>query len=257
MAESGRDHALAPLRGSGEFFALALDTFVAIFKWPFAWREFLEQTWFVARVSLLPATVLAIPFTVLSVFLFNVLLVEFGAADLSGAGASITTVNEIGPLVTVLVVSGSGAAAICADLGARTIREEIDALRVMGIDPVRALLAPRLLAVTLVSWLISSLVTLTGLVGGFVFGVYFQHVTPGSFVASMTLVTRLGDVVVAMVKATVFGLVAGLVGIHQGTTVSGGPAGVGNAVNQTVVYSFVLLFFINVILTAVGYQVTR
>jgi phospholipid/cholesterol/gamma-HCH transport system permease protein len=257
MAESGAGVALAPVRNAGEFFALALDIFVAMFKWPFAWREFLEQTWFVARVSLLPAMFLAIPFTVLSVFLFNVLLVEFGAADLSGTGASVTTVNEIGPFVTVLVVSGSGAAAICADLGARTIREELDALRVMGVDPVRALLAPRLLAVTLVSLLISSLVTLTGLVGGFFFGVFFQHVTPGSFVASMTLVTGLPDVMVAMVKATVFGLIAGLIGVHQGTTVSGGPAGVGNAVNQTVVYSFVLLFFINVILTAVGYQVIR
>jgi phospholipid/cholesterol/gamma-HCH transport system permease protein len=257
MAGYGGAKALAPVRGVGEFSALALDTFVAIFKWPFAWRELVEQTWFVARVSLLPAMVLAIPFTVLSVFLFNVLLVEFGAADLSGAGASISTVNEIGPFVTVLVTSGSGAAAICADLGARTIREEIDALRVMGIDPVRALLAPRLLAVTLVSWLISSLVTLTGLIGGFFFGVFFQHVTPGAYVASMTLVTGLPDVFVAMIKATTFGLIAGLIGIYQGTTVSGGPAGVGNAVNQTVVYSFVLLFCINLILTAVGYQVTR
>ncbi|KMO83775.1 MlaE family ABC transporter permease [Mycolicibacterium chlorophenolicum] len=257
MAISVRNQALAPVRSFGDFFALSLDTFVALFKWPFAWREFLEQTWFVARVSMLPAMVLSIPFTVLSVFLFNVLLIEFGATDLSGAGASITTVNEIGPFVTVLVTSGAGAAAICADLGARTIREEIDALRVMGIDPVRALLAPRLLAVTLVSWLISSLVTLTGLIGGFFFGVFFQHVTPGAYVASMTLVTGVGDVIVAMVKATTFGLVAGLIGIYQGTTVSGGPAGVGNAVNQTVVYAFVLLFVINLFLTAIGYQVTR
>jgi phospholipid/cholesterol/gamma-HCH transport system permease protein len=257
MATSPRSAALSPVRGAGEFFALSIDILVAIFRWPFAFREFLEQTWFVARVSLLPAMFLAIPFTVLSVFLFNVLLVEFGAADLSGTGASVTTVNEIGPFVTVLVVSGSGAAAICADLGARTIREELDALRVMGVDPVRALFAPRIIAVTLVSWLISSLVTLTGLIGGFFFGVFFQHVTPGSFVASMTLVTGLPDVVIGMVKATVFGLIAGLIGIHQGSTVSGGPAGVGNAVNQTVVYSFVLLFFINVILTAVGYQVIR
>jgi phospholipid/cholesterol/gamma-HCH transport system permease protein len=256
MAERGTP-ALTPVRGLGDFFALALDTFVAMFKWPFAWREFFEQTWFVARVSLLPAMFLAIPFTVLSVFLFNVLLVEFGAADLSGTGASITTVDEIGPFVTVLVVAGSGAAAICADLGARTIREELDALRVMGIDPVRALLAPRVLAVTLVAFMISSLVTLTGLVGGFLFGVFFQHVTPGAFVASMTLVTGIADVLVAMVKATIFGLVAGLIAIHQGTTVQGGPAGVGNAVNQTVVYSFVLLFFINVILTAAGYEVIR
>ena len=110
MASSGGGAALAPVRNFGDFFALALDVFVALFKWPFAWREFLEQTWFVARVSLLPAMFLAIPFTVLSVFLFNVLLVEFGAADLSGTGASVTTVNEIGPFVTVLVVSGSGAA---------------------------------------------------------------------------------------------------------------------------------------------------
>jgi phospholipid/cholesterol/gamma-HCH transport system permease protein len=255
MADLRATNALAPVRSFGEFFALALDTVVAIFNWPFAGREFLEQMWFVARVSLLPAMVLAMPFTVLSVFLFNVLLVEFGAADLSGAGASIATVNEIGPFVTVLVTSGSGAAAICADLGARTIREELDALRVMGIDPVHALMAPRLLAVTLVSWLISSLVTLTGLVGGFFFGVFFQDVTPGAYVASLTLVTGLPDVIVAMIKATAFGMVAGLIGIYQGTTVSGGPAGVGNAVNQTVVYSFVSLFTINLILTAIGYQV--
>jgi phospholipid/cholesterol/gamma-HCH transport system permease protein len=60
-----------------------------------------------------------------------------------------------------------------------------------------------------------------------------------------------------MVKATVFGLTAGLLGVYQGTTVKGGPAGVGNAVNQTVVYSFSLLFFINIILTAIGYEVAK
>ncbi|HEV7854843.1 MAG TPA: ABC transporter permease [Mycobacterium sp.] len=249
--------ALAPVRALGDFSATALDIFVAMVKWPFAWREFLEQTWFVARVSFLPSIVLAIPFVVLSVFTFNVLLIEFGAGDLSGTGASISAVNQIGPFVTVLVVAGSGATAVCADLGARTIREELDALRVMGIDPVRTVLAPRVLAVTLVSLMISSLVTMTGLVGGFLFGVYFQHVTPGAFVAGMTLLTDLSDVLVSMVKATVFGLAAGLIAVYQGTTVSGGPAGVGNAVNQTVVYSFVLLFMVNLVITAIGFEVTK
>jgi len=115
--------------------------------------------------------------------------------------------------------------------------------------PVRALLAPRVVAVTLVSWLINSLVTLTVLIAAFLFSVGFQHVTPGAFVAGLTLVTGLPQLGVAMVKATVFGLTAGLLGVYQGTTVKGGPAGVGNAVNQTVVYSFSLLFFINIILT--------
>ncbi|MDA4110661.1 ABC transporter permease [Mycobacterium holsaticum DSM 44478] len=254
---SPRAIALKPLRNVGGFCAFSLDAFVTMFKPPFAWREFLEQTWFVARVSLIPTLMLSIPLVVMTVFTFNVLLMEFGAADFSGTGAAIGAVNQIGPFVTVLVVAGAGAAAMCADLGARTIREELDALRVMGIDPMQALVAPRVLAATVVALLLSSLVTLTGLTGGFLFSVFFQHVTPGAFVAGMTFITGLSDVLISMVKATLFGLAAGLIACYQGTTVGGGPAGVGNAVNETVVFSFVLLFVINIVVTAIGFEVTK
>ncbi len=124
-----------PVRAVGGFFAMALDTFVAMFKPPFAWREFISQSWFVARVSIVPTLMLTIPYTVLLTFTFNILLTEFGAADFSGTGAALGTVRQIGPIVTVLVVAGAGATAMCADLGARTIREELDALRVMGVNP--------------------------------------------------------------------------------------------------------------------------
>ena len=137
-----------PLRSLGEFFRMAWETLTLIPRRPFAWREFLIQSWFVARVALLPTLMLAIPFTVLAVFTFNLLLVEFGAADYSGVGAGEGTVTQIGPIVTVLVVSGAGATAMCADLGARTIREELDALRVMGINPIQSLVVPRVLAAT-------------------------------------------------------------------------------------------------------------
>ncbi|MDZ7881907.1 MAG: ABC transporter permease [Mycobacterium sp.] len=246
---------LGPARSTGKFFALTLDIFVTLFRSPFAWREFVEQTWFVARVSVLPALVLAVPFVVLAVFTVNVLLVEFGAADFSGAGASVSAVNQLGPFVTVLVVAGAGATAMCADLGARTIREELDAMRVMGIDPVQSLLVPRVLAATVVAFLLSSLVTLTGLVGAFFFAVYIQHVTAGSFIGGMTILTGLTDVAVSMVKATLFGLTAGLIACYKGVNVGSGPAAVGNAVNQTVVFSFVFLLVINAVLTAVGFQV--
>jgi phospholipid/cholesterol/gamma-HCH transport system permease protein len=245
-----------PFRGFGGFFAMALDTFVCMLRPPFAWREYLLQTWFVARVSLLPTLMLSIPFTVLTVFTFNVLLVEVGAADFSGSGASIGTVNQTGPMVTVLVVAGAGATAMCADLGARTIREELDALRVMGINPIQSLVVPRVLAAMTVALLLSSLVILVGLAGGFVFSVYYQHVTPGAFVAGMTLVTGLIDVLFALIKAALFGLTAGLIACYKGTSVGGGPAGVGNAVNETVVFSFIALFVINVIVTAVAVQVS-
>ena len=169
MASAGT--LVKPFRGFGGFLAMALDTFVCMFRRPFAWRELLLQTWFVARVSLVPTLFLSIPFTVLTVFTFNVLLVEFGAADFSGTGASLGTVNQTGPIVTVLVVAGAGATAMCADLGARTIRDELDALRVMGINPIQSLVVPRVLAATIVALLLSSLVILVGLAGGFVFSV--------------------------------------------------------------------------------------
>ena len=251
----GTTSALKPVRAVGGFFAMSLDTAVTAFKPPFAWREFILQTWFVARVSLLPTLMLTIPFTVLTVFTFNVLLAEFGAADFSGTGAAFGAVTQIGPIVTVLVVAGAGATAMCADLGARTIREELDALKVMGINPIQALVVPRVLAATVVALLLSSSVVLVGLAGGFAFSVFFQNVTPGAFIAGLTLVTGTGDVVIALVKATLFGMTAGLIACYMGTTVGGGPAGVGNAVNETVVFSFLALFIINIFMTAVGVRV--
>jgi phospholipid/cholesterol/gamma-HCH transport system permease protein len=256
LSRSAVGGASKPVRALGGFFATALDTLIAIPRRPFALREFLLQCWFVARVSLLPTLLLAIPFDVLMIFTFNILLNDFGAADYSGTGAAWATVTQIGPVVTVLVVSGAGATAMCADLGARTIREELDALRVMGVNPIHALVVPRVLALTAVATLLSSLVILVGLVGSFMFAVFVQHVTPGSFVGSLTTITHAADVVIAWVKASVFGLSAGLIACHKGMTVGGGPAGVGNAVNETVVFTFVTLFAINIVATAVGVKVT-
>jgi phospholipid/cholesterol/gamma-HCH transport system permease protein len=245
-----------PLHPLGDFFAMMLDTFVLMVRPPFAWREFLLQSWFVARVSVMPTLMLAIPFTVLLIFTFNILLIEFGAADFSGTGAAYGTVTQIGPIVTVLVVAGAGATAMCADLGARTIRDELDALRVMGINPIQALVVPRVLAATLVATLLSSVVILVGIVGSFVFAVFIQNVTPGAFAQGTTLITGVPDVLISLIKAALFGLAAGLIACYKGISVGGGPAGVGNAVNETVVFTFMALFAINIIATMAGVQAT-
>ncbi|MUL65949.1 ABC transporter permease [Mycobacterium sp. CBMA 234] len=248
--------ALKPVRAMGGFFAMMLDTFALIPKRPFAWREFLLQSWFVARVSLVPTLLLAIPFTVLLIFTFNILLVEFGAADFSGTGAAYGAVTQIGPVVTVLVVAGAGATAMCADLGARTIRDELDALRVMGVNPIQSLVVPRVLAATVVATALSSVVIVVGIVGSFFFSVFIQHVTPGAFAGGMTLITHASDLFISLIKAALFGLTAGLIACYKGISAGGGPAGVGNAVNETVVFTFMALFAINIIATAVGIQAT-
>ena len=138
-----RDQIRPRLTAVGGFFRMCVLTGKALFTPPFQWREFILQSWFLMRVAFLPTIAVSIPLTVLLIFTLNVLLAEFGAADLSGAGAAIGAVTQLGPLVTVLVVAGAGSTAICADLGARTIREEIDALEVLGIDPIHRLVVPR------------------------------------------------------------------------------------------------------------------
>jgi phospholipid/cholesterol/gamma-HCH transport system permease protein len=245
-----------PVREVGSFYALSLDTFVHMVRPPFAWREFVNQTWFVARVSIVPTMLMSIPWSAFIIFILNVLLVEIGAADVSGAAASLAVVVYIGPLGTVLVLAGTSATAMCADLGARTIREEIDALRVMGIDPVPALAVPRVLAAGVNGLLLNAINTTAGLIACYAFSVYFQHVNPGSYAASLTLLVGLPDIAIAFLKAVCFGVVAGLIACYKGLTVGGGPQGVGNAVNETVVYTFMALYVINVVLVAIGTKAT-
>jgi phospholipid/cholesterol/gamma-HCH transport system permease protein len=236
----------------GGFYRTCVLTGKALFRRPFQWREAIEQGWFITSISLLPTLAVSIPLTVLIIFTLNILLAEFGAADISGAGAALGAVTQLGPLTTVLVIAGAGSTAICADLGARTIREEIDAMEVLGIDPIHRLVLPRVLGCALVSMLLNALVSMVGLVGGFLFGVYLQHVSAGGYLATLTQLTGLPEVVIATVKALAFGLIAGLVGCYRGLTVRGGSKGLGTAVNETVVLCVVALFAVNVVLTTIG-----
>ena len=246
-----------PLQAVGALFSMSMDAVRFAFQRPFQGQEFLQQCWFITRVSMAPTLLVAIPFTVLVSFTLNILLRELGAADLSGAGAAFGAVTQIGPMVTVLIVAGAGATAMCADLGSRTIREEIDAMEVLGINPVQRLVTPRMLASGLVALLLNSLVVIIGILGGYMFSVFIQDVNPGAFAAGITLLTGVPEVIISCVKAALFGLIAGLVACYRGLTITGGGAkAVGNAVNETVVYAFMALFVINVLVTAIGIRMT-
>ena len=103
------------MQAIGGLFAMAADAVRFVFVRPFQLREFIEQSWFVARVSLAPTLLVAIPFTVLVSFTLNILLRELGAADLSGAGAAFGAVTQVGPLVTVLIVPAAFSLSIAVE----------------------------------------------------------------------------------------------------------------------------------------------
>jgi len=108
-----------------------------------------------------------------------------------------------------------------------------------------------------VAVLLNALVCIIGIVGGFVFSVFVQDVNPGAFASGITVLTGVPELLISGVKAGLFGLIAGLVACYRGLTIIGGGAqAVGNAVNETVVFAFMSLFVVNVVVTAVGVQLT-
>lgn len=244
-----------PLAGLGAVLAMALDALVIMFTRRFSWREAVEQAWFIARVSLVPTILVMLGFTLLVIFEVNLLLADLGALDLAGGIAGIASVQQIGPFVTVVVVAGAGGTAICADLGARTIREEIAAMQVLGIDPIQRLVVPRIVACVFVSMVLNVLICAGGLIGGFFFSVYLQGVTPGSYVASVPLFTGPAEFGISMFKAFVFGLIAAVIACYRGLNVAGGSKGVGDAVNQAVVITVAVLVPVSLTISLIQFAI--
>jgi phospholipid/cholesterol/gamma-HCH transport system permease protein len=239
------------LRETGRLFALALDVLVNIFKRPFQLREFIQQSWFIASVTIIPTALIAIPFGAVVAMELGSLIVQLGAQSFTGAASVLAIIQQASPVVTALMVAGAGGSAICADLGARTIREEIDAMEVLGVNPVQRLVVPRVLAMVVVAILLNGLVSVVGVMGGYFFNVVLQGGTPGAYLASFSALAQLPDLWISEIKAVVFGFIAGVVAAYRGLNPRGGPKGVGDAVNQSVVITFLLLFFVNFVLTAV------
>jgi phospholipid/cholesterol/gamma-HCH transport system permease protein len=244
-----------PVSGLGDMLAMTLDALVVLFTRRLSWREAVLQMWFITRVSLIPTLLVMTGFTLLVIFQVNLLLKDIGALDLAGGVAGIAAVQQIGPFVTVVVVAGAGGTAITADLGARTIREEIAAMQVLGIDPIHRLVVPRMVACVLVSMFLNVLISAGGLIGGYFFSVYLAGVSPGAYVDSISLFTGAPELVVSLVKAFIFGLIAGIIACYRGLNVAGGSKGVGDAVNQAVVFTVAILVPVSLTISLIQFAI--
>jgi len=243
------------LRQVGRLFALGATVLGMMWKRPFQVREFIEQFWFIASVTILPAMLVSIPLGAVVSLQTGSLIQQFGAQSFTGAASVLAVVQQASPVIVALLISGVAGSAICADIGSRTIREEIDAMEVLGVSPIQRLIVPRVVACTLVSLLLNGLVSVVGVAGGYFFNVMLQGGTPGAYMASFSALAQLPDLWVGELKAVIFGFIAGVVAAHRGLNPAGGPKGVGDAVNQSVVFTFLLLFFVNLVITGIYLQV--
>jgi phospholipid/cholesterol/gamma-HCH transport system permease protein len=193
----------------------------------------------------------AVPFGVIISIQIGSLAQQIGATSFIGAANGLGVIRQGAPIVVALLLAGAAGSAICSDLGARTIREEIDALEALGISPIQRLVVPRIVATTLVGVLLCGLVAFAGVLTGFLFNLLAQGGTPGSYVSSFSAFARPSDLVLAEAKSAVFGLLVSLVACFKGLNAKGGPKGVADAVNASVVLSVVLLFAVNVVATEI------
>ena len=138
-------------------------TDVARLRFPL--REFLTQAWFIVSVSVIPTILVAVPFGVIISIQVGSLAAQVGATSFLGAANGLGVIRQGAPIVTALLLAGAVGSAIASDLGARKIRDELDALEAMGLSTVRRLVAPRILATMVIAVLLCGVVVFVGEIG--------------------------------------------------------------------------------------------
>jgi phospholipid/cholesterol/gamma-HCH transport system permease protein len=234
----------------GDLMLLSGRTIFSALRPPYPYGgEFVSQFLFAMRLCWLPLllSTVAISYGAPGLEADNFLTI-FGATDRLGGYFVVFAVREIGPLITAIVLAGVAGTAITADLGARKIREELDALQVLGVDPIKNLVVPRFLALMLVTGLFNLYAILFGLFGGILASIaYGQPLGPfwNTLFANATSTDLWGSVL----KTTIFGAIIAIVCCYKGMSASGGAEGVGRAVNQAVVISFLGIGAFNTVFT--------
>ncbi len=239
------------LLNAGGMASLALRVGAELVTPGLSWRrEFLRQFIFSLRVTLGPAAVVAfvIGFSTIGIQ-GGSLASAFGAIDRISAVAPIAFLRELGPVLTTAIVAGTLGSTITAEIGARKIRQELEALEVLGINPVRNLVLPRVVALALMMPVLNLLTFWAGVIGTFVAATVLYGSTPSAFFDNLLLLTTHIDLWSGVLKVTLFGAIIGVIASYKGLGVGGGAEGVGRAVNESVVASLVVIFMISVVYT--------
>jgi len=174
---------------------------------------------------------------------------RFGETVLTGDAVSLALLRELGPVFTALLVAGRNATGMASEIGSMVVTEQIDAMRGLGIDPIRKLVTPRVLATVLVLPLLVAVGDLAGLLGGFVIASITLHLGAEQFWTRAIHALVFGDLVIGFTKPLVFGFIVATVGCHEGFRVKGGTAAVGRATITAFVVSSVFVLVVDLFLT--------
>jgi phospholipid/cholesterol/gamma-HCH transport system permease protein len=254
MVRAVADRAFLPAKSLfeqvGDMVILTTRTVISALRPPYPYGgEFVGQFLFALQLCWFPMMIsmIAVSFGAPGLQAANFLSL-FGALDRLGGFFVLASIREFAPLVTAVVVAGVAGTAITADLGSRKIREELDALQVLGVDPVKNLVVPRFLALMLITGLLDIFAIVFGIFGGVIAEVLYDEPL-GGFFATLFNNASVTDLWGSVLKCTCFGAIIAIVCSYKGMTASGGAEGVGRAVNEAVVVTFMGVFAFNYVFT--------
>jgi phospholipid/cholesterol/gamma-HCH transport system permease protein len=178
------------------------------------------------------------------------LLQRFGSEDALGTAAALGLLKELGPVVTALLFAGRAGTALTSEIGLMRATDQLTAMEIMAVDPLRYVAAPRFLGGLIAMPLLAAIFSLIGLFGAQLIGVKLMGVDKGAFWSQMQGAIGLRDVTEGLVKSVVFGLACSLIAVHEGYNAAPTAEGVGLATTRTVVASSVLVLLLDYVLTA-------
>ncbi len=242
---------LVSLADLGSVLLFAVISLRALLTPPFRMRRLLEEIYLVGTLSTL---VVALAGTAVGMVLalqgYNT-LVRFGAESALGAVVGLSLIRELGPVLTALLVAGRAGSATAAGIAAMVATDQIDGLRMMAIDPINLVVAPKLVSFVLVLPLLTAFFILAGLAGGWLVAVELMGLDPGYFRASLDASVRFDqDIVICLVKALVFGTIAGVVATYRGFHAVPNASGVSAATTSAVVTTSVAVLLADYVVTA-------
>jgi len=179
---------------------------------------------------------------------------EYGQEVNIGAAVMISMLREMGPFMTALILAASVGSAIAAELGTMVVSEEVAALEVMSISPVRLLVMPRLAAMMIMTPLLTFYASMLGVIGGAFVGYTQLGVSVEAYIDNATRFAQIKDLYVGLFKALIFGIIITIIACHEGFSTTEGAVGVGRTTRRSVVISFLSILIVGYIITRLFYK---
>lgn len=221
----------------------------SLFRRPFYFGLFLDQCLALGVKSLSITFITAVSTGMVMSIQFGYGLERFGGKLYVPKIVSLSIMRELGPVLTCLMLAGRVGAGIAAEVGSMKVTQQIDAIRALGTDPIKKIVVPRILAMTLMAPLLTVLADLIGVFGGMVLSHFELNIHYDFYYHEAVTALRISDFTVGIAKTTFFGFIIGVIGCYYGMKTEGGTQGVGQSTRHSVVTASILITIFNFVLT--------